>query len=385
MNCRSTLLVVASVGLVAPSALAQLVWPAAYATAPGNAVMNAPFSAYTGQPTGATRCMVIIDPSSLPFPVGTVLTRLSLRRDRTYASQGYGAFTGSLSVRLGRAIVAPDGVQDVRFGRLWDGNATQVFNAAGSSFVLPVAPAPGAGLPPFNVVIPFTTNFTWQGGPLAVDLLWTPSSGSSVWRLDAFATPRGNGTFRTLGPGCAGSNGFTPFHYALPETTLPGSMLTLQMEGAVRPPTPGTLQDVSLHLIGLSGTTYMGLPLPLNLATVLGMPAGCFLRTDVLLSTLVPVTNSSALFGRSQVQIALPSTPAFAGAQLYSQWLLFDLGVNAPFQATVSDGIEITLGQVPPPAAPRRARTLWKYGATGFDIDSGRMAADEYAPVMRFN
>jgi hypothetical protein len=98
----------------------------------------------------------------------------------------------------------------------------------------------------------------------------------------------------------------------------------------------------------------------------------------------VPLANPSLLFGRASNQIAVPATPAIAGAQVFSQWLLFDLALNAPFRATVSDGIEITVGSYVGAVTPRRARTLWKYGATGFDIDSGVMADGEYGPVLRF-
>lgn len=376
---RSSTACVALAAIVA-SAPAQFVFPAAQASAPGNAVMNAPFSAFAGQPNGATRCMVILDPAAVPFPVGTSVFRVAFRRDTAYPSTAYGAFNGSLQVRMGSAIAVPDGVQDVRFARLWNGNPTIVFNATGSSFAVPAAPAPGTSLPPWSVVANFTTPYQWNGGPLAIEFLWTPAGGSSSWRCDAFTTTRGNGTFRSLGQGCTGSNGYRPFHYPLPETTVPGGMLTLQMEGSIRPTTPGTLQDLSMHILG-----FAALPAPVDLGPLLGTPSGCFLRNDAVLTSLAPIANSSALFGRAVHQVALPASAALGGANLYSQWLLFDLGVNAAFPATVSDGIEITLGQLPPPAAPRRARTLWKFGATGFDIDSGKMAADEYGPVLRFN
>jgi len=31
------------------------------------------------------------------------------------------------------------------------------------------------------------------------------------------------------------------------------------------------------------------------------------------------------------------------------------------------------------------ATTIWKYGAAGFDNESGRMVPDGYGPVIQFN
>lgn len=100
------------------SAAAQFVWPPQQAAAPGNAVMNAPFRSVAGAPTTKTRCMVVLDAASVPFPIGTTVTQIALRRDASYGAQGYAALQGSLRVRMGRAVAAPDGIQDVRFARL---------------------------------------------------------------------------------------------------------------------------------------------------------------------------------------------------------------------------------------------------------------------------
>jgi hypothetical protein len=145
------------------------------------------------------------------------------------------------------------------------------------------------------------------------------------------------------------------------------------------------MEGFTLHLLGTSGTQAGGVALPLDLGPLLGTPTGCLLRTDVLLSSLIPISNPSQLFARARQQIAIPLHAAFAGARLHSQWLLFDLGQNTPLPATVSDGLEITLAPLPPPTAARRARTIWKYGAAGNSVDSGRMVLDGYGPILRFN
>ena len=362
---------------------AQFYWPPGYATAPGNAVMNAPFTTQPGYSTSGTRCMVVIDPSSLPFPVGTALTRISLRRDVGYASQSYSGKSGNLIVRIGRAAWAPSQVQDVRFSRVWETPPTQVF--AQTPFAIPAASAPGTSVPPFSLVIPFTTNYTWQGGPLAIEFVFTSAAGPSAWRLDAFAVNRPqNGTSSPTGLGCRGSNGFIPWHYALPETSMPGAQMTVQMEGSRLPPAPGAAETYAFHMLGTQNLTYLGSPLPLPLSLI-GGPPQCLLRIEPLLITTCLVSNPSALFARATNSFPIPAQAAFVGFVLHSQWLLFDTGIAASFPMTVSDALAITLGGVLPPAIPQAARTLWKYGATGFDDEYGSMVPDSYGPIIKFN
>lgn len=356
------------------AAQAQYVWPAAYASAPGNAVMNTPFSSPPGHPSTSTRCLVVIDAASLPFPLGTVLSQLSLRRDVRYPTQSYASSAGSLTVKMGRAAAAPDLVQDVRFDRQWDGVPTTVFNAP---FVVPGGPAPGTSLPPFNVVIPFTKDHVWQGGPLAIEFLFTPASGFPQWRVDAFASGARNGTFRSAGRGCVGSNGFTPMHYPWPETTMPGALLTTQVEGLQ------SGQSFGIHMLGVQNATWNGLPLPVDLS-LFGGPAGCSLRLDPVLLLVAVATNPSALYQRVTSYLPLPASPLAVGFLLHSQWLLLDSGVSASLQAVVSDAQAITLGQVLPPPAPHAARTIWRYGNVLLN-DAGRMVPDDYGPILRFN
>lgn len=368
--------------ITAPSGVlgAQVVWPAAYATTPGNAVLNSPFTVRPGHPTATTRMMVVIDPSSLPFPVGTTLTRISLRRDVGHASQAYAGLSGNLTVRVGRVLAQPAEVRDVRFARLWDGPPTLVYrNVAPALFTAPGAAPTGTSAPPFNVVIQFTVDHVWQGGPLGVELLFSPASGTSEFRIDAFRRPSpANGTSHLVGTGCGGSNGFVPAHHVLPETARPGAVLTTQVDG-IR-----SGQAIAFHMLGSQNTTWLGLPLPFGLG-VFGAPPTCFLRIDPVVISTVPVGNPSALFARATSSAAVPAVSAAVGAELYSQWLLFDSGLATPLQVSVSDAQRITLGPIAPAPATTFARTIWKYGATGYDDDSGRMVLDDYGPVLRFN
>ena len=296
------------------AASAQYVWPPQQAATPGNAVMNAPFRSVAGAPTTKTRCMVVLDAAAVPFPVGATINQISLRRDASYGGQAYAALQGSLRVRMGRAIAAPDAIQDVRFARIWQGAPTQVFDAPSGNFSAPAAPAPVGGAAPFTVVVPFQRPFTWQGGPLAIEFLYTPAAGSSLWRVDAVAAPRSSGSFRSLGPGCTGSTGYRGQQYVLTETAVPGGQMQVVVEGAVRPPAPGSLQDFAIHVLGTSGTVLGGATLPIDLGPLLGTPIGCLLRNDATATLTVPLSNPSLLFGRATNQIAVPSTAAIVYA-----------------------------------------------------------------------
>jgi hypothetical protein len=369
----SLLWILAPIGVVSPGAKAQ-VWPAAYASTPGNAVLNTPFTSPPGHPTAMTRMMVVIAPGSLPFSAPVTLTRLSLRRDTRYPNQGYGSASGTLTVKLGRAAMLPDQVQDVRFDRLWEGAPTTVYSNS-APFAVPSAAAPGTSVPPFSIVINFTRSYTWQGGPLAIEFQFTPSSGTTAWRVDGFALPAPmNGTFRSRGAGCAGRNGYRPYHYALPETPRPGAILTTQVEGVQ------STQPFAIHLLG-----FQSLVPPVDLGVIGVGPAGCLLRITPVLQFPVPTYNPSSGFQRAISQVQLPAQPAAVGTLLYSQWLSFDSGVSGTLPIVLSDALEITLGQVLPPPALKSARTIWKYGATGYGNDSGQMVLDDYAPILRFN
>jgi hypothetical protein len=361
-------------GVLASGAVAQQVWPPQYANAPGNAVLNTPFTSPPGHPTAMTRTMVVIDPASLPFGPNTVISRLSLRRDTRYPNQGYGSCSGTLVVNLGRGVARPGDVHDVRFPRLWDGAWTTVYQS-NQPFVVPAAGAPGASVPPFNVVVNFTRNFVYTGGPLVVEFQFTPTSGSTAWRVDGFAVPRpANGSFRSVGLGCQGSNGRKPFHYVLPETALPGAVLTTQVEelhGA---------QPLALHMLG-----FQAQPQPIDLGALGVGPAGCMLRIDPVLQFPCAASLASPGFRRATSQVQLPAQPAAVGALLYSQWLGFDAGVQSALPIVLSDAHEITLGQVWSAPTMPSARTIWKYGALSYGNVSGKMVLDDYAPILRFN
>jgi hypothetical protein len=373
---------VSALALAVSTCAAQVVWPPGFGSVRGNAVMNAPFTIGPNHTQPTTRWCVVIDAGSLPFPPGTVLSRISFRRD-THYTQGYGASSGQLTVRLAAGSAAPGDLNDVQFGRLLNGLGTAVYASTPQApFTVPAASAvTGSGPAPFNVVIPFQHNYTWTGGPLAIEILWTPASGTSTFRIDAIALPRRAGSSRTIAGGCTGSNGYEPTHFVLPETTSPGATLQTQLEGSRSPTTP--LELIALHVLGVPGNT-VGFSVPL--AAIGGVP-GCYLQVDPVLTQVVTVSNPSRMFARALSATPLPATQTAVGTVLHSQWLCFDTSFGTALPLTASDVQAITLGPVALPAAARSVRTWWRYGAapTSEGQEAGRMVPDDYGPVIRFN
>jgi hypothetical protein len=363
--------------LVNACAAAQAAWPPAFASVRGNAVMNAPFTVGAHHTSPTTRCCVVLDASTLPFPIGTVLNRITLRRDGAYP-QGYASASGQLTVRLGRASAAPGDLNDVRYVRLFEGEPKAVYvSSPQSPYILPAAAPPtGSGPAPFNIAVPFQNSYAWMGGPLAIEIAWTPLAGSSAFRIDAVALPRRNGVSRTIASGCTGSNGFEPTHFVLPETTNPGAILQTQLEGARSPTHPTEL--LALHVLG----TAPGSPMPLSM--IGGVP-GCSLRVDPLLSQLFVVSNPSRMFARATSSASLPAHAWLVGFVLHSQWLCFDTAFATSVPLTASDVQAITLGPVVLPEAPRVVRTWWRYGSASQGQESFRMVPDDYGPVLLFN
>jgi len=104
--------------------------------------------------------------ASMPFPVGTLLTQVALRRDVAYPNQNYPASTGALTVKMGQTLVGPDQVADVRFDRLWDGLPTFVHRSPAQT--------------PFSVPAALPTGTPWE--ELSTMAVATSSVGSTSGR-----------------------------------------------------------------------------------------------------------------------------------------------------------------------------------------------------------
>ena len=127
---------------------------------------------------------------------------------------------------------------------------------------------------------------------------------------------------------CVGSGAFP----ALAATGTPqlGGSYSVDLSGAA----PGT---VAVLFTGTSNTSWLGIPLPLDL-TVAGAP-GCFLLASGTLITST-ATNGN---GQASQLLALPQDPTLCGAQLFQQWLVFDPIANTLGFAFSNGGVG-TLG-----------------------------------------
>ena len=130
----------------------------------------------------------------------------------------------------------------------------------------------------------------------------------------------------TLGPGCAGTVG-VPLLTATPPRL--GTTVTLTCNNL----RPG---HFALFLVGLSNTSWAGIPLPLDLG-VLGMPGCTGYTSGDFITAIVNVG------GAAQTTVGLSSNPSGLGFTFYSQVLAQDPGINA-FGAVTSNALALTVG-----------------------------------------
>jgi len=128
----------------------------------------------------------------------------------------------------------------------------------------------------------------------------------------AFAEP--------FGQGCAGLSS------SLTGTPALGSSITLGLTGAV-PSVP------AWPFLGGSDRSWLGLPLPLDLAS-LGAP-GCNL---LVAPTLLQPTQVVDALGAASLVIMVPTDPGIVGATVHAQWASID-----PVALATSNGLHITL------------------------------------------
>jgi hypothetical protein len=222
------------------------VWPQGYASSAGEGAQNAPFTVTASHPEKRTRSMTTMAGASLPFGAGSVINQIAYRRDSRFRSSSYGGYSGGrLTVDIGPVWSAERPA--AAFAANWAGAPSRVFDA---NFDLPAAGPPGASVPPFTIVIPFSQSWTYGGGDMAVDLLYAGSP-PGRWRRDAVRVPvQTNAEFRQIGPGCRGSNGMSPYTYPFVEEGVPGRTVTLHLTGAVRPASSSALENFATNLLG---------------------------------------------------------------------------------------------------------------------------------------
>ncbi|HKB17215.1 MAG TPA: integrin alpha, partial [Planctomycetota bacterium] len=118
-----------------------------------------------------------------------------------------------------------------------------------------------------------------------------------------------------LGTGCPGSSG------RVPRISISGGTPNSAGNPAIAIHLSSALAGtIAALIVGFDATSWLGVPLPIDLG-ILGIP-GCSLRVsaDVL---LVTTTNGS---GRAVFPHPTPADPALSGATVYYQWFVVDPG-----------------------------------------------------------
>ncbi|MGH7151868.1 MAG: hypothetical protein ACREIU_14275, partial [Planctomycetota bacterium] len=135
-----------------------------------------------------------------------------------------------------------------------------------------------------------------------------------------------------LGTGCPGSGGVVPriaTAGGIPSAAAGNPNFALVLSNA-RP------SSFSLLMIGVSTASWIGFPLPLNLAFV-GMPA-CFLRVAIDIPLLLATTADGLTFQPVPIVV----NPSLIGVTIYAQWYVVDPGPS-PFPGALTPGLGVLL------------------------------------------
>ncbi len=361
---REIVAVATVLATAAVTAQSHLVVPPLAATAEANGVefwAAGPFSA---------RRQVVLDASWLQAAVGRGFTAIAVRRNQgTADDQVAGRLL--LDIDLAHASTAPPNASG-SFAANRGPNATNVFAGLVAFPAAPAAPTtPAPWQAPYAVTIPFTTPFAYRGGPLVVETVTRPLSGPSGqnpwWPIDA-VIGASTGSVRSVGWGCLAA-GTEPAAGAELGSVSLGATAVFWLRGQMQAG-PATC------LLGGDNRSYQGLPLPLDL-TVIGMP-GCVLYNDIAtavpsLLTPWPLRPDTL----ATVEVPVPQDAALAGASLFAQWLVPNIGGRA-IRLETSNGVEAVIG-----ALPANPGAAWIEGIGPYAI-RGRVLHDR-CPVLRLD
>jgi hypothetical protein len=179
---------------------------------------------------------------------------------------------------------------------------------------IPISMAPGT--------LTIRTRTSVQG--LGADPSRLAELGANATVLAMFAPA----AWQVWGSGCAGSAGVPALAPLGGQRPWAGEVFTVEIRNL--PP------QTVLGLLGLSRTSWAGLPLPLDLRLI-GMP-GCTLYSDVQAAwPLSPVS------GVATWAVAIPADFGLVGRSFMQQALVLDPNAN-PFGATVSNSSLATIG-----------------------------------------
>jgi hypothetical protein len=356
-------------GLLVAAALApaargnDVVLPSPWAAIQGPDNNSFPFGYCS--PSGAGRYQQVYAASDF-LASGVVLpitiTALSFRPGRMDLTSSYplDGQTLSLTIDLSASSSPPDALSST-FAANASGTATTVYS--GPLTLPPVGYLPGPGPYPFVWTIPLQTPYVYTGtSDLLLDIsifgssvpcAFTPldavgAVGDAVSRQVSQGNPSSatadfgdstglitrityGGALAPFGDGCAGAGGYVPaigstggipelgnssFAIALSKTSGGGS---------------------AVLVLGASDSTWLGVPLPFDLAPF--GAAGCLLRAsgDVLIG--VPVSGSGAGAGLASVPTPIPANPSLSGGRAFAQWVPFDPilgGIRVSNAATIT-------------------------------------------------
>ncbi len=162
------------------------------------------------------------------------------------------------------------------------------------------------------------------GAPLAL------FSAGQVRVYSVAGTPTGATTY---GVGCPGSGGLFPQALTAGGPAAVGN-------AAFNVVVSGALGGSSAVLIlGNSSSSWLGVPLPLNLG-FLGLPCSLLASADVLLATTT--SGSGPGTGIDFLPVPIPPNPALAGGTVYLQWYIVDPGPSL-LPGSMSGGLSFVI------------------------------------------
>ena len=285
------------------------------------------------------RQQVIIGANHLLPLVGHTLSAIEFRRN--LEEETFIGGSCNIAVTLATSITTPQNAAHTFSAHLGSNSVlvhsgSVTFPTSPGSTMLP-APINPAWTTNNTIRIPFSTTFTYNGGPLIIDFIGTESAqGPGWWLMDA-ASEDVEGTIRSLGTACSD---FSPPPPNMPEQDT-AFVSPRDLVGC------GTInflgQGVPYHLAVLVLGAPSGSPIPL---TQLGLPAAqgfsCQIDPTMILASLVtlfmPCANPiiPSYIGVATADLKLPAETWLLSMSLGSQW------IELPTLKT-SNGIELTI------------------------------------------
>jgi hypothetical protein len=316
---------------------ANHVCPASMANAFGGSNNSIPF---TWSPV---RYQQVFLASELPAPF--TMYGLSLRQDERAASHGV---TVDLDITVAYTTKTPQTISTT-FPANFD-SGTPIVVLPRAQVVFPDMPLPPTDPREFFLTIPWSVPFDWVPQPgrnlLIQVAVYGNSHGNQPW---GYPLDANGGTARLYADGPNALTGKLEVGYglvmgfrALTHTAVPrlytnstpqiGDTFRVQLNQA----RPATL---ALLALGFSKTSWLGIPLPLEL-TGFGAP-GCRLLAAID-DTQRATTNAT---GYGSFQYSIPNDIYLLNIRFYNQWIVVDPGANA-FQHAFTNGGEGLIGNM---------------------------------------